>query len=93
MKTNPYDYANKLERWAMLKEVALLKALLPDTEAVRLNVRRMDEQLPLEKMNREQLRDWVNLLARSVSDEDFDARVKEFTMGTLGATKEQIVAK
>lgn len=78
MKKDMYQYANKAIRYALLKEIDDLTKLLPDTENTQRNLRRIQEQSPIQKMSREQMCVFVNLLARSVSDEEYEQRISIF---------------
>jgi hypothetical protein len=78
MKIEPYQYANKLVKWTLLKEIKHLKGLLPASDNTFKNIARIEMQAPINNMTDQQLRDYVNLLARSINDDDYAARLAEF---------------
>lgn len=60
------DHSTRFVRDALLGELARLRALLPDTEACRKNVASIEKHAPVEKMDEGKLRDYVNLMHRTV---------------------------
>lgn len=61
-----HGYARGLQRQALLDEVARLRPLLPDTPAVKHNLKAIEDHTPVAKMDDTALRSFVDLLARSV---------------------------
>lgn len=64
---NITNHSTRLVRDALLVELSRLRALLPDTEACRRNVASIEKRAPVEKMDEGKLRDYVNLMHRTVA--------------------------
>lgn len=61
------DHSTRFVRDSLLGELSRLRALLPNTEACRRNVASIEKHAPIEKMDESKLRDYVNLMHRTVA--------------------------
>ena len=64
---NRADHSTRFVRDALLGELSRLRALLPDTEYIRRNVASIEKHAPVENMDESKLRDYVNLMHRTVA--------------------------